>query len=527
MGAQIRSTTVIASRLSELSRDRTNVQRAGRATSAADHRGMTRVRPGFLVTFTVLLLLVAGGVGYLVSSLLSSDIRGEQIAAARERTQLLAQSAFAPALATKLHGRTASELKRFDQAALAASRTGDIQSLAVWDLKGRIVYATDHGQIDKVYRLPDAVAEALTGKTVSQTMSEPTSPIDKSKGEQIQVAVPLYGKDSKPLAAFEIHVPYAPIAAEISRRTRRINLVLLGAMLLFMAALWPRLLAASRALKAQSDPKAKLMIAELRKAIDDEQLELHYQPKVDLRTGGVPSVEALVRWNHPKNGRISPGEFMPIASKSDLMGPLTVHLIELALRDCAAWRANGVTAGVDVNLSEANVLDPRLPAEVERLLAKWDLPSKAIGFELTEHAIQSDPEKAGIVLRDLSDRGVRLGLDDFGTGYSSLAVLRDLPIREIKIDRAFINGLTSSPADETIVRSTIGLAHDLELSVTAEGVEDEDTLRHLAELGCDEAQGYYFSKPLGLAELMAWFAQPLIDGQGEAPAAAPAEAVLA
>ena len=211
------------------------------------------------------------------------------------------------------------------------------------------------------------------------------------------------------------------------------------------------------------------------------------------------------------------------------MGPLTVHVIELALRDCAAWRANGVTAGVNVNLSEANVLDEQLPAEVDRLLAKWDLPSKAIGFELTEAAIQADPEKAGVVLRDLADRGVRLGLDDFGTGYSSLAVLRDLPIREIKIDRAFINGLTTNSADETIVRSTIGLAHDLELTVTAEGIEDEDTLRHLAELGCDEAQGYYFSKPLELGALLAWFQEPVIDGHGDAEAISPAvpEAVLA
>ncbi len=481
---------------------------------------MARLRPGFLISFTVLLVLMAAGVGYLVSSMLSSDIRQEQITAARERTELLAQTAFAPALRHKLHGRTADQLRSFDKAALAASRTGGIGSLAVWDTRGRIVYATDHSQIGKIYRAPDTVAKALEGETVSATMNEPTSPIDRSKGEQIQVAVPLYGKDKKAHAAFEIHVPYAPIAAEISRRTRRINFVLLGAMLLFMGALWPRLIAASRALKKQSDPKRKLLLAELRKAIDAEELELHYQPKVDLRTGGVPSVEALVRWNHPKRGRISPAEFLPAASDSDLMGPLTVHLIELALRDCATWRAKGLSAGVDINLSEANVLDPQLPAEVERLLAKWDLPSKAIGFELTEQAIHSDPETAGIVLRDLSDRGVRLGLDDFGTGYSSLAVLRDLPIRELKIDRAFINGLTTSPADETIVRSTIGLAHDLDVTVTAEGVEDEETLRHLAELGCDEAQGYFFSKPLPLPALLAWFEQPTIDGRDDDPAQA-------
>jgi EAL domain-containing protein (putative c-di-GMP-specific phosphodiesterase class I) len=480
-----------------------------------------KLRPGLLVTFTVLLLLVALGVGYLVSSFLSSDIRNEQISAARERTELLANSAFSPALKRKLHGRTANQLKHFDDAALAAEKSGDLASLAVWDTSGHIVYATDHTQIDKQYLPPPAVTQALKEhKTVSLLQHHPTSPIDKTDGKQVQVAVPLYGADGKSQAAFEIHVPYAPIAAEISRRTHRIDFILLGAMLLFMAAIWPRLLAASRALREQSDPEKRALLDDLRKAIDEEQLELHYQPKVDLRTGAVPSVEALVRWNHPKKGRISPAEFMPVASGSDIMGLLTVHLVELALRDCATWRKGGVTAGVNVNLSAANVLDEQLPSEVDRLLAKWDLPSKSLGFELTEAAIHADPEKAGVVLRDLADRGIRLGLDDFGTGYSSLAVLRDLPIHEIKIDRAFVNGLTSRSADETIVRSTIGLAHDLDLSVTAEGVEDEDTLRHLAELGCDEAQGYYFSKPLELGSLISWFEQPVIETTAD-------EAVLA
>src|SRR3954453_13370855 len=266
---------------------------------------MKRVRPGFLLTFTVLTVLLAGGVGFLVSNLLGSDIRNEQITATRERTQMLADSAYGPAFRRKLHGRTANQLKHFDEAALAAQRSGDLQSLAVWDREGKIVYATDHAQIDRQYLPPPAVKAALAGKTTAIVQHQPTSPIDKTSGDQIQVAVPLFGADHKPQAAFEIHVPYAPIAAEISRRTHRINFVLLGAMLLFMAALWP----------------------DLRKAIDEEQLELHYQPKVDLRTGAVPSVEALVRWEHPKEGKLSPAEFMPIAAGSDLMGPLTVHLI--------------------------------------------------------------------------------------------------------------------------------------------------------------------------------------------------------
>jgi EAL domain-containing protein (putative c-di-GMP-specific phosphodiesterase class I) len=270
-------------------------------------------------------------------------------------------------------------------------------------------------------------------------------------------------------------------------------------------------------LREREDPRRKVVLGELRKAIDEQQLEPHYQPKIDLRSGDVASVEALIRWNHPKEGTLGPDAFLPHAAGSDLIGPLTVHLIELALRDCAGWRARGVGAGVDVNLDAANVLDTQLPREVERLLAKWELPARAIGFEVTEAAIHADPDKATGVLRALADMGTRLAIDDFGTGYSSLAVLRELPVREIKIDRSFVSGLMQSPADESIVRSTIGLAHDLDLGVVAEGVEDEGTLRRLAELGCDQAQGYYFSRPLRAEALLAWFEQPILDGHVSEP----------
>jgi EAL domain-containing protein (putative c-di-GMP-specific phosphodiesterase class I) len=476
------------------------------------------LRPGFLLSFALLLAIGIGGLAYVVSSVLGNDIRNEQVTAARERAQLLAQAAFAPALRTKLHGRDAAQLRPLDQAALAAQQSGDLTSLAVWDRRGRIVYATDHGQIDRLYLRPPAVVRALAGQTTVTTQNKPTSPVDTTRGKQIQVAVPLFGASSRsPHAAFEIHVPYAPVAAEISRRTRRINLILLGGALLFLAGIWPRMLAASRALREREDPKRKIVLAELRKAIDEQQLELHYQPKVDLRTGDVASVESLVRWNHPKEGLLGPDKFLPYAAGSDLIGPMTVHLIELALRDCAGWRARGVSAGVDINLDAANVLDPQLPKEVERLLAKWELPARAIGFELTEAAIHADPDKAAGVLRELADMGTRLAIDDFGTGYSSLAVLRELPVREIKIDRSFVSGLTQSAADESIVRSTIGLAHDLDLGVVAEGVEDDKTLRRLAELGCDQAQGYYFSRPLKVEALLAWFEQPVLDAESPEP----------
>jgi len=479
------------------------------------------LRPGFLLSFVLLLGIGVASLAYAVSSVTSHDARADQLAAAQQRAELLAQTVFAPRLQSRLSGFDAAALRPLDAAAQAAASAGDLTSIAVWDRRGRIVYAPDHGQIDRTYRPPQQIADAFAGETVVTTPNGQASPLDRTRGRQIEVVVPLFARGAqKPHAVLDAHVPYAPVAAAISRRTHRVNLILLGAALLFLAGVWPRLLSASRALREREDPRRRVVLRELRRALDEQQLELHYQPKVDLRSGEVAAVESLVRWNHPKEGRIGPDRFLPYAASSELIGPLTVHLIELALRDCAGWRARGVSAGVDVNLDAANVLDPQLPSEVERLLAKWGLPARAIGFEVTEAAIQADPDKAAGVLRELADMGARLAVDDFGTGYSSLAVLRELPVREIKIDRSFVAGLTQDAADESIVRSTIGLAHDLELEVVAEGVEDERTLRRLAELGCDQAQGWYFSRPLQLDALLAWFEQPAIGAEAGEPVGA-------
>jgi len=481
------------------------------------HRGLTtvrdapaRLRPQFLVTFTLLGVLVVGALVYVVGAVMSNDIRQEQIDGARQRAELLAQASFAPRMQGPLDDHSASKLRALDSAAIAAQRSGNLSSLAVWDRNSHIVYASDHRQIDKVYRPPDAVTKALAGKTIVEVADGPTSPVDKTTGKQIQIAVPLDGRDAKgrARAAFEMHVPYGPVATEISRRSRRIKLILVAAAVLFFAAVFPRLLSASRALRSQSDPADRLLLRELGRAIDEGELHLDYQPKVDLRTGGVTSVEALLRWDHPRNGLMSPGDFLPVAAESDLIGPLTIHLLDLGMRDCSAWREQGMTAGVDLNLAAANVLDPLLPGEVQRLLDKWKLPASALGLELTETAVAADPDGALVVLRHLADMGVRLAIDDFGTGYSSLTVLRDLPIRELKIDRSFISGLVNSSADELLVRSTIGLAHDFDVIAVAEGVEDEETLARLAELGCDQAQGYYFSRPVGLDALVRWFESP-------------------
>jgi len=241
--------------------------------------------------------------------------------------------------------------------------------------------------------------------------------------------------------------------------------------------------------------------AELRQAIMGDALLLHYQPKAALATGRITDVEALVRWPHPTRGLIPPDEFIPLAEQTGAIAPLTWWVLETALRQARAWRRSGRPLGVAVNLSAANLRDPRLSGKILTLLRRYATPPAMLRIELTESAIMGDPEHAIDVLTRLTECGVRLSVDDYGTGYSSLAYLKRLPIDEIKIDRSFVRDMAGDPADAAIVASTIGLGHSLGLRVVAEGVEDEETWRRLAELGCDLAQGYYLSRPLPAADL--------------------------
>ncbi|HEY3021910.1 MAG TPA: EAL domain-containing protein [Solirubrobacteraceae bacterium] len=249
------------------------------------------------------------------------------------------------------------------------------------------------------------------------------------------------------------------------------------------------------------------LAAELRKAIDEGELELHFQPQADLATGAVRGVEALVRWRHPSRGLIAPGDFIPLAERSGLIAPLTSFVLDQALGQASRWRDSGLVLPIAVNLSARSFLDHELPAEIAALLSKWGTDAELLQLEITESMLMSDPDRARTVLERLTRQGLRLSIDDFGTGYSSLAQLKRLPVDEIKIDRSFVIDMGSSANDEAIVRSTIELAHNLGLSVVAEGVEDEASLRALRRLGCDLAQGFHLGRPLPAESLT-----PLLGG---------------
>ena len=251
----------------------------------------------------------------------------------------------------------------------------------------------------------------------------------------------------------------------------------------------------------QHSPKRLALLGGLRRALERDELVLHYQPKADLGSGAVHSVEALVRWQHPDHGLLGPGEFIPLAERTGLIHPLTHWVLNAALDQAARWQRGGLRLSVAVNVSTRCLLDPAFPDQVAGQLATWQVPADLLVLEITESAVMADPARALDVLRGLHTLGVGLAVDDFGTGYSSMAYLKELPVDELKIDRSFVIQMAVSASDAVIVRSTIDLGHNLGLRVVAEGVETQHAWQQLSELGCDIAQGYYLGRPMPAADL--------------------------
>ncbi|MGH2836083.1 MAG: putative bifunctional diguanylate cyclase/phosphodiesterase, partial [Solirubrobacteraceae bacterium] len=252
------------------------------------------------------------------------------------------------------------------------------------------------------------------------------------------------------------------------------------------------------------DVTSLTLVAELRRAISERELVLYYQPKAALESGVVTSVEALVRWLHPERGLVQPDSFIPLAQETSLIGPLTLYVVEEALRQARSWHEQGIELSIAVNLSTRNLLDRSFPNQVQELLARWDVKPEGLELEVTESSMLANPTRAKAVLGQLSDLGIRLSIDDFGTGYSSLAYLRELPVDEIKIDRSFVIGMSAEAGDAVIVRSTVDLGRNLGLDVVAEGVETIEHWECLRELGCNTAQGYFLSRPVPADELCEW-----------------------
>jgi len=242
-------------------------------------------------------------------------------------------------------------------------------------------------------------------------------------------------------------------------------------------------------------PNRLAFIGELRSALELDQIVLHYQPLMNLRTGQFDRVEALARWQHPEHGLLPPASFIPLAEETSLIGPFSQWVLNAALHQCHDWNEAGKRVSVAINLSAQNLHDPVFPGAISNALRKWDVAPSCLKIEITESTLMADPQRALEILQHLRGMGVGISIDDFGTGYSSLSYLKRLPVDEIKIDKSFVLNMANDDSDAAIVRSTIGLGHDLGLSVVAEGVENQETLDLLTALGCDVAQGLHLAAP--------------------------------
>ncbi|AEV84199.1 putative signaling protein [Actinoplanes sp. SE50] len=245
-------------------------------------------------------------------------------------------------------------------------------------------------------------------------------------------------------------------------------------------------------------------LEELRTGLDNGELVLHYQPQLDLVSGAVSGVEALVRWDHPTRGLVYPDGFLALAENAGLIGRLTTQVLEMALQQCRDWRAAGLDLTVAVNLSASNLHDPGLPGHVAAALARYGVPPAALHLEVTEEVLMRDAARATETLDQLRAMGIRLAVDDYGTGYSSLAYLHALPVDDLKLDRAFVGHCDTDPRSAAIVKSTVELAHNLGMRLVAEGVENEAVLERLRRWDCDLVQGYHLSRPQAPDRLTPW-----------------------
>jgi diguanylate cyclase (GGDEF)-like protein/PAS domain S-box-containing protein len=263
-----------------------------------------------------------------------------------------------------------------------------------------------------------------------------------------------------------------------------------------------------RSTNGNGDDRRRLgMLGELRRAIAERELVLHYQPKLDLRSKRIDRVEALVRWQHPTDGLVPPVQFIPLAEQTGLIKPLTLYVLDSALQQCRRWLDDGRSISVSVNISPRNLNDCGFPEEVEQLLRLHDVPPECLLLEVTERGIIADPARAETTLRTLSDMGVHIALDDFGAGHSSLAFLARLPLDQIKIDRSFVTDLDTNTGNDVIVRSIISLGHQLGLEVVGEGVETMEVETRLEAYGCDLVQGFMLTPALPPDELEHWLEQ--------------------
>ena len=333
--------------------------------------------------------------------------------------------------------------------------------------------------------VPEVCAAREVATRLRSALSEPIRLEGMSFEIEASVGIALYPDDA---TGFELLMQHADVAMYLAKERRS------GV---------ERYVADSD----RNSPARLALLGDLRRGMDRDELELHYQPKVILETGRTAGMEALVRWQHPVRGLMAPEEFIPLVEQSYLMRDLTFHVVDRALAQASAWRQGGLPVPVSLNVAARDLLDTGLAETIGRGLARYELPPEALLLEINERVLTSEPAYAAAAVETLAALGVALSLDDFGTGYSSLVRLKRLPVSEVKIDSSFIRRLLLSPDDEVIVQSIVDLVRALDIDSVAEGVESAEVAAALRVMGCKAAQGWHFSKPLNAASATAWLVE--------------------
>jgi EAL domain-containing protein (putative c-di-GMP-specific phosphodiesterase class I) len=453
------------------------------------------------LALAVLAVLVASALQ--VASLLASSIYDTARENAGEDAELIADLGLAEALSD-------GELTESDKVAAgreftAARRSHPLLAASVWDSTGRLELAVGNPDRADARRVPPIARKALVTRTTK------TADVDRpALGPSVEAAVVVATGGRRYVADFSFS--RRAVEQRVAAARRGVYIVIGISALLFYVALLPLLIRIARRLPQPLPGAPRHRFADLRRALDNDELRVHYQPKVDTRSGRTVGVEALVRWQHPQRGLIAPAEFVPYAEQSpELITALTERVLAIALRDCARWRSAGHEVPVAVNVAAPALFAGQLVSTVREVLGGCGLPPRLLTLELTESAVMKRDTHAAAVLGELRDMGISVALDDFGTGYSSLARLRTLPLDELKVDRSFVQALATDDRQRALVQLVVDFGANFGLPIVAEGVEDELTLGLLRDLGCAVAQGYLFSPPLPGDELLAWLerSQPL------------------
>jgi EAL domain-containing protein (putative c-di-GMP-specific phosphodiesterase class I) len=456
----------------------------------------------------MLALLVGVGAVLGVTAITEEGVIQTAERSAINDAELISQVAFAGAISD---GRlTRADLLAGEAQVAAARRSLDITRVVIWGPGGRVLYSNH--PLPAPSR-PTAHVPPLVQQAMLTEQTQAASGFDHRGNPDFNAAVP-FGTGGHRLVA-EFIFPRAAVQGQIDHVKRELYLAAgIGALLLY-AALVPLIARIAQRLPTRAERRRERALTRLGAALDRDELHLHFQPKFSIGLAGVLGVEALVRWDHPRRGLLPPSEFVPLLETSHLLDRFTIAVLDAATEACRRWRAAGVDLPVAVNISAPALAGHDLVGQVAEALGRSGIPPAMLTLEITESAVMSAGADATDTLCELRQLGVAIAIDDFGTGHSSLRRLGSLPLDELKIDRSFVTALGSDEHAVGVLRLIIDLGRQMELCITAEGVETHRELEQLAGLGCDAVQGFLLAPPMAEHELVRWLAARRGDGRLE------------